>query len=106
MTADTARRCGLTIGPLASVSVREVYDPAYERHDEARSGEPAAIHLADLYSSTAAASSLLVIAAFNSGEGAVVRRLQTLPDDQVRNWTSYNNQGRRRTSSCGCSPLP
>jgi predicted Ser/Thr protein kinase len=90
LTEGTAGRYGLRLGPLSG---QPVYDAADERHDEVRSTEAATNHVVDLYSSTAAASALLVIASYSSGEGVVQRRLETMPDDpRVRNfWNVYND---------------
>jgi soluble lytic murein transglycosylase-like protein len=90
LTPDAARRYGLTLGPHVT---RQEFDPADERHDEVRSTEAAANYLADLYSSKAAASTLLVMAAYNLGEGRVLRRLEDLPNDpRERNfWNFYRN---------------
>jgi hypothetical protein len=90
LAPDTARRYGLALGPLSNA--RE-FDSSDERHDEFRSTEAATAYLADLYSSKAAASTLLVIAAYNSGEGPVLRKLDSLPGDpRDRNfWNFYRN---------------
>ena len=91
LAPDAARRYGLRLGPR--VTTRE-FDPADERHDELRSTEAAANYLADLYSSKAAASTLLVMAAYNLGEGPVLRKLDDLPNDpRERNfWNFYRNR--------------
>lgn len=50
-------------------------------------------YLADIYSLQAAGSTLLVAAAYNSGEDRVLRRLQNIPNDpRDRNfWNFYRN---------------
>jgi soluble lytic murein transglycosylase-like protein len=90
LTPAIAQQYGLKLGPL---SEQPVYDMADERHDEVKSTEAAASHLADLYSSNAAASALLTIASYSSGRDIVLRRLETMPNDpKVRNfWTFYNS---------------
>ena len=59
-----------------------------------RSTDAAVSHLADLYSSPAAASGLLVIAAYNYGPGNVISKLNELPDDpRDRNfWNFYRHK--------------
>jgi tRNA A-37 threonylcarbamoyl transferase component Bud32 len=91
ITPEVARRYGLALGPLRD---QAVFDAADERHDVARSTEAATSHLVDLYVSKAAGSALLALAAYNAGDGVVLRRLEAMPDDpRVRNfWNFYNNQ--------------
>jgi membrane-bound lytic murein transglycosylase D len=90
LAPDTARRYGLALGPLSNALE---FDSSDERHDEFRSTEAATAYLADLFSSKAAASTLLVMAAYNSGEGPVLQRLEGLPSDpRDRNfWNFYRN---------------
>ncbi len=90
MIPSTAQGYNLKIGPLKDV--RE-YDPSDERHNELRSTEAATRYLAYLYTTKAAASSLLVIASYNYGEGRIIKRLDQLPNDprQRSFWNFYNN---------------
>ena len=90
LSPDAARRYGLAIGPLSNSGE---FDASDERHDDLRSTEAATRYLADIYSLHAAASTLLVVAAYNSGEGVVLRKLEDLPNDpRDRNfWNFYRN---------------
>ena len=86
----TARRYGLSLGPLSN---EPVFDPLDQRHDSSRSTEAAARYLSELYSDQAAASALLVVASVNYGEGGIIKRLEALPKDpRERNfWRFYKN---------------
>jgi hypothetical protein len=90
LTPDLAERYGLILGPRRG---EPRFDPADERHDERRSTEAVVNYLADLYSSEAAASTLLVMASYNSGEDAVIERLESLPADPRERtfWNFYKN---------------
>ncbi|MEW6363733.1 MAG: FHA domain-containing protein [Acidobacteriota bacterium] len=85
---STAADYGLRLGPLKDVGQ---YDPQDQRHDENRSTQAAAHYLAYLYSTKAAASGLLVIAAYNYGETRIIDRLDRLPNDpgQRSFWNFY-----------------
>jgi peptidoglycan lytic transglycosylase D len=87
---STARDYNLKIGPLKDV---RQYDPSDQRHDKLASTQAAVRYLAYLYSTKAAASGLLVIAAYNYGDSRIVRKLDELPNDpRQRNfWNFYNN---------------
>jgi len=94
-TPAVAQRYGLTLGPLSN---EPRFDPSDQRHDARRSTEAAAAYLADLYSSEAAGSTLLVIASYNSGADDVLKRLESLPaDPRERNfWSFYENNWLRQ----------
>jgi hypothetical protein len=89
ITPDLAHRYGLILGPLSN---EPQFDSSDERHNEDRSTEAATNYLADLYSSKAAASGLLVIASYSVGD-AVREKLEDLPNDpRDRNfWNFYKN---------------
>jgi membrane-bound lytic murein transglycosylase D len=86
----TAEEYGLTLGPLQDVPQ---YDPSDQRQDENRATQAAANYLAYLYSTKAAASGLLVIAAYNYGQTRIIERLDQLPNDprQRSFWHFYRN---------------
>ncbi len=85
-----AEEYSLKLGPLKDETK---YDPLDERHDTMRSTNAAVHHLADLYSTKAAASGLLVIAAYNYGQERINQQLDRLPNDpRQRNfWNFYRN---------------
>jgi membrane-bound lytic murein transglycosylase D len=73
---DTARRYGLTIGPLAGVPQPDFRD---DRHDWQKATHAAALYIKDLYATDAQASGLLVMASYNWGENRVITLLRTMP---------------------------
>ena len=81
----------MTLGPL---STEPSFHPADERHDVKKSTEAATTYLADIYSSKAGASALLVITSYNLGEDAVLQRLEALPNEpRDRNfWNFHRNR--------------
>ena len=87
----TATQYGLRTGPLAEV--RE-FDAGDERHDEDLSTKAAVGYLADLYTTEAAASGLLVMASYNYGQTRVIKRLRRLPDEpEERSFWNFYRQG-------------
>lgn len=90
-TPALAMEYGLTLGPLRNT---EAYDALDDRHDAERSTDAAVRYLAQLYSTKAAASGLLVIAAYNAGPDAVIEKLDALPDEpRDRNfWNFYRHE--------------
>jgi soluble lytic murein transglycosylase-like protein len=74
---STAEAYGLRLGPLQG---DRAFDPQDERHDPARSTTAAARYLADLFSTDAQASGLLVLASYNMGDTRLRRLLRTLPE--------------------------
>ena len=89
-TPTLAKAYGLTVGPLSDTPNHDALD---DRYDVDRSTEAAVRYLVDIYSSKAAASGLLVIAAYNTGPGRVVEKLDALPNDpRDRNfWNFYRH---------------
>jgi len=75
---DTARRYGLTPGPLQH-SGR--YDPEDDRHNVAKATNAAARYLKYIYRTDAQASGLLVMASYNWGEGNIIKRLRKMPEN-------------------------
>jgi len=73
---QTASRYGLSIGPQVE---QAVFDAADERHDFVKSTQAAARYLRDIYRTDAQASGLLVMAAYNWGEGNIKRLLEQMP---------------------------
>ncbi len=70
------------------------FDPLDQRHDELNSTQAAVRYLADLYSTKAAASGLLVIAAYNYGQTRIITRLDQLPNDpRERNFWKFYRSG-------------
>ncbi len=72
---STGRAYGLTIGPREDV---RVFDDQDERHDVEASTVAAARYKAEIYSTLAQASGLLVMASYNWGENRIVSRLDQL----------------------------
>jgi len=75
---DTAKRYGLTIGPLAGYPRP---DPNDDRHKWEKATEVAARYIKDIYSTDAQASGLLVMASYNWGEQRVINMIRTLPEN-------------------------
>jgi membrane-bound lytic murein transglycosylase D len=73
---DTARRYGLTVGPLVA-SPRP--DAADDRHKWEKATRAAAAYIKDIYATDAQASGLLVMASYNWGEQRVIRILKSMP---------------------------
>jgi membrane-bound lytic murein transglycosylase D len=73
---DTARRYGLSIGPLAAFPRP---DPADDRHKWEKATRAAASYIKDIYSTDAQASGLLVMASYNWGENRIINMLRTMP---------------------------
>lgn len=75
---QTATRYGLKTGPDKE---KRRYDPRDERFDFRKSTEAAADYLRFLYTTEAQASGLLVMSAYNWGEGNIGRVVNRLPDN-------------------------
>jgi membrane-bound lytic murein transglycosylase D len=75
---DTAKRYGLTIGPLAAYPRP---DPADDRHKWEKATDVAARYIKDIYSTDAQASGLLVMASYNWGEQRVINMIRTMPEN-------------------------
>jgi peptidoglycan lytic transglycosylase D len=75
---DTAKRYGLTIGPLVAYPRP---DPADDRHKWEKATDVAARYIKDIYSTDAQASGLLVMASYNWGERRVINMIKTLPEN-------------------------
>jgi len=75
---DTAKRYGLTVGPLVAYPRP---DPADDRHKWEKATDAAARYIKDIYSTDAQASGLLVMASYNWGEQRVIKMIQTLPEN-------------------------
>jgi membrane-bound lytic murein transglycosylase D len=73
---DTAKRYGLTVGPLAALRRPDAGD---DRHRWEKATRAAAAYIKDIYSTDAQASGLLVMASYNWGENRVIRMLRTMP---------------------------
>jgi len=73
---DTAKRYGLTVGPLAAVRRPDVAD---DRHKWEKATRAAAAYIKDIYSTDAQASGLLVMASYNWGENRIIRMLRSMP---------------------------
>jgi pSer/pThr/pTyr-binding forkhead associated (FHA) protein len=96
---DTARRYGLSVGPLEGVPQPDAAD---DRHKWDRATVAAARYIKDIYATDAQASGLLVMASYNWGEGRVIRLIRSLsPNPRDRNfWTllaRYRNQVPKQT---------
>jgi len=77
---DTAKRYGLTIGPLAAYPRP---DPADDRHKWEKATDVAARYIKDIYSTDAQASGLLVMASYNWGEQRVINMIRTMPENPL-----------------------
>ncbi|MCG6860728.1 MAG: FHA domain-containing protein [Chromatiaceae bacterium] len=75
---STAERFGLEVGPLAD---QRVYDPEDDRFDFAASADAAARYLRDIFDTDAQASGLLVMASYNWGEGNILKRIRSMPEN-------------------------
>ncbi len=75
---ETAKRYGLTIGPLVAYPRP---DPADDRHKWEKATDAAARYIKDIYSTDAQASGLLVMASYNWGEQRVINMIRTLPEN-------------------------
>jgi membrane-bound lytic murein transglycosylase D len=86
----TATEYRLALGPLVNEPKPDPFD---QRQDELRSTIAAAEYLANLYSTRAAASGLLVIASYNYGATRILKKLDELPNNpRERNfWNFYRN---------------
>jgi soluble lytic murein transglycosylase-like protein len=73
---DTAKRYGLTVGPLAALRQP---DRADDRHNWQKATRAAAAYIKDIYSTDAQASGLLVMASYNWGEQSVIKILRSMP---------------------------
>jgi len=72
---DTAKRYGLTIGPLMDVPQPDAND---DRHKWDKATGAAARYIKDIYATDAQASGLLVMAGYNWGENRVIRNIRSL----------------------------
>jgi pSer/pThr/pTyr-binding forkhead associated (FHA) protein len=73
---ETAKRYGLTVGPLAAYPRPDAAD---DRHRWEKATRAAAAYIKEIYSTDAQASGLLVMASYNWGENRVIRMLKTMP---------------------------
>lgn len=73
----TAEAYGLRLGSLQG---ERSYDPTDDRHDVAKATGAAARYLADIYTTDAQASGLLVMASYNMGETRLRRLIRSLPE--------------------------
>lgn len=75
---QTASKYGLKVGPDKD---KRRYDPYDERFDFDKATEAAADYLSFIYTTEAQASGLLVMSAYNWGEGNIARIVNRIPDD-------------------------
>lgn len=75
---DTGREYGLQPGPLAHT---RDYDPDDERFQWEKATNAAARYIKTIYATDAQASGLLVIASYNWGQGRVIDRVRSMPDN-------------------------
>ena len=92
LTPETARRFGLKTGPLVAF-------PRADRDDDRQQWEKstgaAARYIKEIYSTDAQASGLLVMAAYNWGEGRIINLLRTMPaNPRERNFWKVLEQHR------------
>jgi membrane-bound lytic murein transglycosylase D len=91
---DTAKRYGLTIGPLVAYRRPDAGD---DRHQWTKATRAAAAYIKDIYSTDAQASGLLVMASYNWGENRVIRMLRTMPaNPRERNFWKVLEQHREQ----------
>jgi membrane-bound lytic murein transglycosylase D len=88
--AETGKRYGLTIGPLADAAE---YDPMDDRYNFPKATIAASRYIKDIYNTDAQASGLLVMASYNWGEQRIINLIRTLPaDPRYRNfWNLLKN---------------
>ena len=72
----TAEAYGLRVGALQG---ERRFDPSDERHDVTKATTAAARYLADMYTTDAQASGLLVMASYNMGETRLRRLIRSMP---------------------------
>jgi pSer/pThr/pTyr-binding forkhead associated (FHA) protein len=72
----TAKKYGLTIGPLAN---ERVYDPGDDRYDFPKATSAASRYIKDIYNTDAQASGLLVMASYNWGEYNIIDLIRRMP---------------------------
>jgi pSer/pThr/pTyr-binding forkhead associated (FHA) protein len=72
----TARRFGLSVGPLQNF---QRPDAADDRHNWEKATRAAAAYIKEIYSTDAQASGLLVMASYNWGEQRVINMVRSLP---------------------------
>jgi pSer/pThr/pTyr-binding forkhead associated (FHA) protein len=77
MIPMTAEAYGLRVG---SMQGERRYDPGDERYDVEKSTAAAARYLADIYTTDAQASGLLVMAAYNLGEPRMLSLIRSMPE--------------------------
>jgi hypothetical protein len=77
MIPMTAEAYGLRVG---SMQGERRFDPADERYDVEKSTAAAARYLADIYTTDAQASGLLVMAAYNLGEPRMLSLIRSMPE--------------------------
>ena len=91
---ETAKRYGLTIGPLAAFPKADTSD---DRHRWEKATRAAAAYIKDIYATDAQASGLLVMASYNWGENRVLRLLKTMPaNPRERNFWKVLQQHREQ----------
>ena len=91
---DTAKRYGLTVGPLAAYPRP---DPSDDRHKWEKATDAAARYIKDIYSTDAQASGLLVMASYNWGEQRVINIIRTMPENpRERNFWKLLERYRER----------
>jgi membrane-bound lytic murein transglycosylase D len=73
---ETARRYGLTVGPLVASPRPDAGD---DRHKWEKATRAAAAYIKDIYATDAQASGLLVMASYNWGEQRVIKILKSMP---------------------------
>jgi hypothetical protein len=89
---DTAKRYGLTVGPLVAFRKPDAGD---DRHRWEKATRAAAAYIKDIYATDAQASGLLVMASYNWGENRVIRMLRTMPaNPRERNFWKVLEQHR------------
>ena len=75
---STAKDFGLKTGPLQG---KPAFDPEDERFNPKKATDAAAKYIKRIYLTDAQASGLLVIASYNWGEGNVVRKIRSMPEN-------------------------
>lgn len=94
MIPMTAEAYGLRVG---SMQGERRFDPSDERYDVEKSTAAAARYLADIYTTDAQASGLLVMAAYNLGEPKVLSLIRSMPESPAeRNFWALLEQHRDR----------
>jgi len=87
---ETGEAYGLKPGPLVNTSQSDTED---ERQNFPKATYAAAKYLKKIYAREAAGSALLVMAGYNWGEGNIIKKMRSMPEDpRERNFWKFSQQ--------------